>query len=313
MATLVQGFFSGLCQLCHGSSSGELLFQSWVSHQFPYVGICYSVCFLLSGSSVAAMFMGSQPHGFTPPQPFWVYPSQVYVPPSDALWPMPEVMWVTAPSALSRRESHATHWGVFWPSNKFGGTYIFGDSAESHQSLCLPCKVGKGLLFHGLFQLMTKSTPHLWWVRNLVILVWLLYKIFGAFTHTWLPEHFVALSYISPGFMGKVSTLIHFLLEWGWENHSYFEPRRRLSAWFWFHLHWLYSDHNWIHHFMSLKPLLPSVSSEFLHSIITMSSNSILQLAPSIKSKTLWCQAVALLLTVPLVAKCQLLNWFLIF
>ena len=36
----------------------SFLFQSWASHQFImlYVGTCYGVCFLLSGSHVAVMF-----------------------------------------------------------------------------------------------------------------------------------------------------------------------------------------------------------------------------------------------------------------
>ena len=35
------------------------------------------------------------------------------------------------------------------------------------------------------------------------------------FAHTWPVDHFVAQSPIYPGFMGKVSTLMHFLLEAG--------------------------------------------------------------------------------------------------
>ena len=33
------------------------------------------------------------------------------------------------------------------------------------------------------------------------------------FTHTWLAEHFFSQSHINSRFMGKVSTLTHFLLE----------------------------------------------------------------------------------------------------
>ena len=49
---------SGICQLCHWSSIGKYLFQSWASHCFlmSCVGFCYGVCFLLSGSHVTAVF-----------------------------------------------------------------------------------------------------------------------------------------------------------------------------------------------------------------------------------------------------------------
>ena len=60
--TSVPDTISGLCQLWHGFSTGKYLFQSQVSHQFIfhtysiYVGVCYGVYFLLSGSLVAALF-----------------------------------------------------------------------------------------------------------------------------------------------------------------------------------------------------------------------------------------------------------------
>ena len=43
------------------------------------------------------------------------------------------------------------------------------------------------------------------------------------FTCTWLVEHFIAWSHIYPGFMGKVSTLTHFPLTWGWEVYSFLD------------------------------------------------------------------------------------------
>ena len=54
----VPNAFSGICQIYHESSAGKFLFKSWASHQFLIlcVGVCYRVCFLVSGSHVAAMF-----------------------------------------------------------------------------------------------------------------------------------------------------------------------------------------------------------------------------------------------------------------
>ena len=49
--------------------------------------------------------------------------------------------------------------------------------------------------------------------------------------------------------------------------------------------------------------ILSSVSSGFLCSVSTLSDNSKLQLAPSIRSCKLWCQARALLEPVPLATK----------
>ena len=56
-----------------------------------------------------------------------------------------------------------------------------------------------------------------------------------------------------------------------------------------------------------------SVSSGFLHSVSTLSDNSRLQLAPSIRSHKLWCQARALLTPMPLATKMsayKLIHYF---
>ena len=57
-ATSVLDAFSGICKLCHGSSAGESSLSELNLPSIPmsYVGICHGVCFLLSGSDVAAMF-----------------------------------------------------------------------------------------------------------------------------------------------------------------------------------------------------------------------------------------------------------------
>ena len=55
--TSVPDAFSGICQLCQDSFAGTFLFQNRASHRFLllYAGVCYGVCFLLSGAHVAAM------------------------------------------------------------------------------------------------------------------------------------------------------------------------------------------------------------------------------------------------------------------
>ena len=54
---LVPDAFSGICLLCHGSSTHKFFFQ----HELPtdlsiYIGVCYGVCFLFSGSAVDVIF-----------------------------------------------------------------------------------------------------------------------------------------------------------------------------------------------------------------------------------------------------------------
>ena len=54
---------SGLCQLCHGFSTGRFLFQSWASHHFVYYmfGASSDVSFLLSGAILDAIFTPGDP------------------------------------------------------------------------------------------------------------------------------------------------------------------------------------------------------------------------------------------------------------
>ena len=81
---------SGPCQLCHRSSTGRFLFQSWASHCLVYYmfGVCSGVCFLLSGAMLDAIFtLGAQPLGFAPLQPFGAFSWQTYVQPGNGHWP----------------------------------------------------------------------------------------------------------------------------------------------------------------------------------------------------------------------------------
>ena len=101
--TSVPDAFSGICQLCHGSSAGEFLFQNWPFHLFlmSYVGVCHGVCFLPSGSHVAAMFTnGGSTFGVCNIAILW----SIHLA-CDGLWPTPGVHWVTASPTVLSRES----------------------------------------------------------------------------------------------------------------------------------------------------------------------------------------------------------------
>ena len=130
----------------------------------------------------------------------------------------------------------------------------------------------------------------------------------NEFTHTWLAKCFVVKSHIYPGFMGKVSTLNHLPLEPACEDYSFLEQA--------------VADFEHVLVLFSLTPIktleldasfdepdtMPSsVPSGFLCSFSTISDNSKLQLASSIKFK-LWCQARVMLLAVQWQEKCQPLN-----
>ena len=124
------------------------------------------------------------------------------------------------------------------------------------------------------------------------------------FTCTWSAEQFVARSHIYPGFTGKVSSLTHFPLEPGCEDYAFLD---QAVADFEQGLDSILTD--------SLKTLevdtsleepdaiTSSVSSGFLHLVSTLSDNSKPQLAPTIQTCKLWCQARALLAPVSLATK----------
>ena len=123
-------------------------------------------------------------------------------------------------------------------------------------------------------------------------------------TCTWSAEWFVAYSHIYPGFTGKVSSLTHFPLEPGCEDYAFLD---QAVADFEQGLDSILTD--------SLKTpeldtsleepdaVTSSVSSGFLCLVSTLSNNSKLQLASSICTQKLWCQARALLAPVSLATK----------
>ena len=124
----------------------------------------------------------------------------------------------------------------------------------------------------------------------------------------------MAHSHIYPGFTGKVSSLTHFTLEPGYEDYAFLDQavadfKQGLDSILTDSLKTLELD-------TSLEEpdaITSSVSSGFLHWVSTLSDNSKLQLAPSIWTHKLWCQARALLAPVSLATKMsasKLIHYF---
>ena len=114
------------------------------------------------------------------------------------------------------------------------------------------------------------------------------YQVDG-FTHNWSAEWFVAYSQIDSGFTGKVSSLIHFPQEAGYEDYFFLDLA---MADFKQGLDSILTD---ILETPELDTSLDdpdaipsSVSFGFLHSVSTLSDTSKLQLPPSIRSPKLW-------------------------
>ena len=112
------------------------------------------------------------------------------------------------------------------------------------------------------------------------------------FTCTWSAEQSVACSHIYPGFTGKVSSLTHFPLEPGCEDYAFLDQavadfKQGLDSILTDSLETPDLDTS----LQESDAITSSVSSKFLHSVSTVSDNSRLQLAPSICTRKLWCQA----------------------
>ena len=124
------------------------------------------------------------------------------------------------------------------------------------------------------------------------------------FIRSWSAEQFVAGSHIYPGFTGEVSSLTHFPLEPGCEDYDFLD---QAVADFEQGLYSILTDsHETPELNTSLEEpdaVTSSVSSGFLHSVSTISDTSKPQLAPSIHTHKLWCQARALLAPVSLATK----------
>ena len=157
-------------------------------------------------------------------------------------------------------------------------------------SLCLSYMVGRDLLFHPMIWL----TLNLWWMLKLVILVcWLCTRLMYLLASGQWSASLLIRDY--PGFTGKVSTLIHFPLEPGCEDYSFLDKEVKD---FEQDLDSLLTDSidtpELDASFDEADTMPSSVSSWFLCLVNTHSDNFRLQLPPTIKCFTLWCQARAL-------------------
>ena len=104
-------------------------------------------------------------------------------------------------------------------------------------------------------------------------------------TCIWLPEHFIAVSHIYPGFLGKLSTLTHFPLKLGCEDYSFLDQtvkdfKHGLDIILMDFVDTPKLDAS----FGEADPMPSSVSLGILHLVSTISDTSRPQLTPSIKS-----------------------------
>ena len=254
--------------------------------------------------------MGAQPLWFSPLQPFGVYSQQPYVQPGDGHWSMPGMHRVAAPSAtLSRRKPSAIQSAVPQPSHLYGGAYSLGGLVESHLIPLPSLNDGDGSSFPGL-EPSDDNVNFVMGIKPAHSSVVIGYQ----FTCTWSAEQFVAHCHIYPGFTSKVSSLTHFLLEPGHEDYAFLDQpnadfKQGLDSILTDSLETLELD-------TSLDEpdvITYSVSSGFLHSVSTLSDNSKPELAPSIHTCKLWCQARALIDPVSLATKMsasKLIHYF---
>ena len=249
--------------------------------------------------------LGAQLLGFAPLQPLGVYPWQAYVKPGDGHWATPGIHRVAASfTTLSRGEPYATQSAVPQPSHLYGGAYSFGGLAESQLIPPPSLHGGEGSSFPGFVPSSdTVDSESVIGIKPGDFGMVMGYQV-DEFTHTWSAEWFVAHSIIYPGFTGKVSSLTHFPLEPGSEDYSFLD---QAMADFYQDLVSILTDSLETPEFdasLDEPDAVPSsVSSGFLHLVSTLSDNSKLQLATSIRSRKLWCQARALLAPMPLATK----------
>ena len=131
---------------------------------------------------------------------------------------------------------------------------------------------------------------------------------------TWSRVWFVTWSHIYPGFRGKMSSLTHLQLEPGYEDYSFLDHavadfEQVLDSILIDSIKTLKLDTS----FDEPNVITSSISSGFLCSVSTVSDTSKPQHAPSIKSHTLWCQAMALFSPVSLATQMsasKLIHYF---
>ena len=197
---------SSTCQLCHRSSTGKFLFQSWVSHQF----ICYMLvsvfCFQVP------IWLPNSPMGFNHwgmhhYNPFeytlarHVSPKWLHLIGGRFMIPIQlssgHSISMLEHTTLSTWQSHL----ILQPSLHGGEESSFSDCFPPNDMVFLIC------------------AGHETW--------WFWFDHVDEFTCPWLAEYFIAESHIYPGFAGKVSALTHLPLDPGCQDYSFFRP----SSW----------------------------------------------------------------------------------
>ena len=115
---------------------------------------------------------------------------------------------------------------------------------------------------------------------------------FDEFTHTWSAEWLVGHSHSCHGFIGKVSSLTHFPLEPGCDDYSFLDQVVADFEQGWDSILTDSLETPELDASLDKPDAIPSsVSSGFLCLVSTLSDHSTPQLAPSIRSHKLWCQA----------------------
>ena len=221
-------------------------------------------------------------------------------------WLLPLLLWVRGSLLLLNQQS-SSH------SNYMMGHTALRAWQRVTWSLHLPFIVWRSLLFQVWFHPMTKSTLNLQWALNLVILVW------------WLGIRLMR--FLTPGLQSGLLLIPMFIL--GSQIRCHHFPlssgtgvwglilSRPSHSWPWQGLDSILTDSIEITELdTSLDEpdaITSSVFSGFLHSVSTISDTSKPQLASSIRSYKLWCQARALLSPVSLATKMstsKLIHYF---
>ena len=204
---------------------------------------------------------------------------------------------------------HAIHSAVHQPFHLNGGTYRFGDSAESHLILPPFLHGREGSSFPGCFSpnntVNSKSVVGIKLGDSFVLIG----CQFDECTYNLSVECFIVWSYIYPGVMGQVSTPIHFPLEPGCEDCFLFDQAVNDLE---HHLNSILRDTfdtpELDATFDEADALPSSVSSGLLCLVSTISGISRLQFASSIKFHKLWCQAMHYFHLSHILVKCQSLS-----
>ena len=188
--------YASIFQLCHGSSEGEFLFQSWPSHWFlmSCVYVCYGVCFLLSGSDQAAMFTsGGSTIGICNTTTLWSIPLASIS--ASKWWSMANAKNVLSgcfSHCFKYRKLFATYPAVLQPLHQYCGAYRFGSLAESHPIPLLSLHGREGSSFpdsaHPDDMVNFESVVHIKFGKSDMVIR---YQVDG-FTHIWLVECFIA-------------------------------------------------------------------------------------------------------------------------